>query len=573
MALFIDRYLQKESIKIIIPPVLTILLIILATYGIMLPRIEERFVKHKKEMIRELTQTTWGLIASYEMRARKGEITVAEAKEEAINEIKELRYGAEAKDYFWINDLRPYMIMHPYRPDLDGQDLSAFSDTEGKYLFNEVVKIAQQEGAGYVSYQWQWKDNPVLLGRKLSYIKLFEPWGWIVGTGVYLEDIRQELSLLTKGLAYVAGAVILVVTGLSIYIIRHGMRVDERRRAAEQELRKQQSQLEDTVHKRTRELLEANAKLAREIDERKQVESDLRESDKKINRQNDFLNDVIESIPYPFYVVDAENHSIILANSQATKGEDLADAKCYTLTHGRQAPCQEEEDHTCPLEIVKLTKKPVKVEHVHYDDAGKQIFVEVHGYPIFDDNGNVIQMIEAALDVSDRKMLEEKLKSISITDELTGLLNRRGFMVMAEKLLTIATRNSKELFLLYTDLDNLKWINDLYGHQVGDAALADTAKLLEGTFRQSDIIARIGGDEFTVLLTGETEFDSETAIARRFDQQIQSFNDKTRAKYELSLSKGIVRYIPAAQSSLDDLLAQADKLMYEEKMKKKNAKH
>ena len=84
----------------------------------------------------------------------------ADARRRAVEELRRLRYGPESKDYFWINDMHPYLIMHPYRPDLEGKDISGFSDPNGKKLFVEFVKTVKNGGAGYVDYQWQWKDDP-----------------------------------------------------------------------------------------------------------------------------------------------------------------------------------------------------------------------------------------------------------------------------------------------------------------------------------------------------------------------------------------------------------------------------
>ncbi len=151
---------NKTSRRIALPAFLTILLFVIAIFFILLPQLEESFLARKKEMIRELTETTWSLLGTYRERELNGELTRAEAQKRAILRIHNLRYGPEKKDYFWINDMVPRMIMHPYRSDLEGKDVSHFQDANGKYLFVEFVKVVQQQGAGYVDYLWQWKDDP-----------------------------------------------------------------------------------------------------------------------------------------------------------------------------------------------------------------------------------------------------------------------------------------------------------------------------------------------------------------------------------------------------------------------------
>ena len=123
----------------------------------------------------------------------------------------------------------------------------------------------------------------------------------------------------------------------------------------------------------------------------------------------EFLETVLESLTHPFYVIDANDYTIQVANSAARSGDMPAGTTCYALTHRKNKPCGM-KDHPCPLEMVKKTRKPVTVEHIHYDKDGNTRSVEVHGFPIFDDNGNIVQMIEYCLDITDRKRTEEALR-------------------------------------------------------------------------------------------------------------------------------------------------------------------
>ena len=160
--------------------------------------------------------------------------------------------------------------------------------------------------------------------------------------------------------------------------------------------------------------------------------------------------------------------------------------------------------------------------------------------------------------------LQEKIRAMSVTDELTGLYNRRGFFTLAERELKIANRYKKKMFLIYADLDNLKEINDTFGHLKGDMILIESAKLLRETFREADIIARIGGDEFVVVLIDITEVDAETAISR-LGKNIDILNEKITQGYKFSISTGIACYDPEFPSSIIELLDHADKSLYEQK--------
>lgn len=174
------------------------------------------------------------------------------------------------------------------------------------------------------------------------------------------------------------------------------------------------------------------------------------------------------------------------------------------------------------------------------------------------------------LDITYRKQLEEELKKISNTDSLTGLYNRRGFITLAEHTMSLAKRLRKNLILIFIDLDNMKWINDNLGHNVGDLALKETADILKKTFRENDLIARIGGDEFVALGVVEKEEDKDEVL-NRLRAKVEASNERKDRNFKLSLSIGTVFHTPDSNYSIEELLEIADKLMYEEKKKKKQA--
>jgi two-component system cell cycle response regulator len=160
--------------------------------------------------------------------------------------------------------------------------------------------------------------------------------------------------------------------------------------------------------------------------------------------------------------------------------------------------------------------------------------------------------------------LHERMNTMLLTDELTGLYNRRGFFTLGEYPLKIAKRQLKGLYMLYADLDDLKGINDTWGHREGDLALKEIAHILRNNYRESDIIARIGGDEFVVVPVGTAGDDADKIIGR-LHKAIEIRNSKRNLDYQLSMSAGVAFYDPAKPCSIDELLAQGDKSMYERK--------
>lgn len=154
-------------------------------------------------------------------------------------------------------------------------------------------------------------------------------------------------------------------------------------------------------------------KLVSDLEEVNQnLEKKVAERTSEIKQKQEMFETTLESLTHPFYVIDAKDYTLKLANSAAQKLGKTGLSTCYALTHKRDIPCDSKE-HPCPLRIVKETKKPVVFEHTHYDQDGNVRFAEVHGYPIFDEKGNVIQMIEFSLDITERKLIEEQLRNRS----------------------------------------------------------------------------------------------------------------------------------------------------------------
>ncbi len=235
--------------RIVLPSVLAIVLFITTIWGMILPSIESILVDRKRDTIRELTNTALSLLAEAEREERDGRITREEAQEKAKAYIGALRYGKEGKDYFWIQDMQPRMIMHPYRPDLNGRDVSGFTDPLGTQIFSRFAQIVRRQGKGFVEYVWQWKDDPERMAAKESYVSGFEPWEWVIGTGIYIDDVTAEIQRIEKNIVYTLTAIVALMFLVLIYNVRQSLGVEKKRAEMETSLRE--------AEKRYRSLIEA----------------------------------------------------------------------------------------------------------------------------------------------------------------------------------------------------------------------------------------------------------------------------------------------------------------------------
>ena len=170
----------------------------------------------------------------------------------------------------------------------------------------------------------------------------------------------------------------------------------------------------------------------------------------------------------------------------------------------------------------------------------------------------------------ERQRWREELRAMSLKDELTGLYNRRGFFLLADQHLRLARRMGSRVSLVFADLDGLKKINDQFGHSEGDRALHQVAIILKACFRNSDLMARIGGDEFAVLAI-HTDTHKHTDIIARLEKKLRAFNARACCGYDLALSLGIVHHDPDHPRTLREMLERADTLMYNQKRKKRDA--
>ena len=196
---------------------------------------------------------------------------------------------------------------------------------------------------------------------------------------------------------------------------------------------------------------------------------------------------------------------------------------------------------------------------------GRQIPLEVSSRLLID-AGVAVGVQGIARDISERKRQETALRNMSLRDPLTGVYNRRGAIALADQQLKVAQRLGNTMLLLYADLNHLKEINDTHGHSAGDAALVEISQVLMETFRESDIIARMGGDEFVVLAMESSSANEET-LRQRLVERLEMRNCSDGNVYPLSVSIGIARFDPFEPLSFEELVRVADKRMYDEKRK------
>ncbi len=290
---------------------------------------------------------------------------------------------------------------------------------------------------------------------------------------------------------------------------------------------------------------------------------ELEKAKEALQANEEMYRSLVESTGDSIYVVGRDTRYLFMNKKHRERmGLSVDDYKGQD--YGRFHFGDESADFRKQVDTVLQTGESRQYEHKSQRD--QRNFIRTFS-PIRNKDGWITAVTVVSTDISRQKGLEESLRSLSITDSLTGLYNRRGLFALAEQQLKMVNRSQKWLSVIFTDLDDLKSINDKFGHQEGDAALIRTADILRDTFRESDIIARVGGDEFVAIIVTD-EKRSPGATQDRIKRNLVTYHAKNNTGYSLSLSTGIVVYDPVHPVTFEDLLREADRIMYATKKRK-----
>lgn len=268
------------------------------------PKIHKSMYEAKVTKTKHVVESAWGVLDYYDKQAKAKAIPLEEAKRQAKEAIKNLRYDTD--DYFWINDLEPRMVMHPFQPDLDGKNLSENKDPNGKRLFVAFVEVCKKDGAGFVDYFWPKPGTPKPVA-KLSYVKLLPDWGWIIGSGIYMDDVEKDIAQI---LYIFFGVGIVVVVGslcLAILMARSISHPINRAIEGLSEVAEQVSTASAQVASASQSLAEGSSQQAAGIEE---TSSSVEEMSSMTRQNADNANQANTLMVGMSSVVDDANHAM-----------------------------------------------------------------------------------------------------------------------------------------------------------------------------------------------------------------------------------------------------------------------
>jgi PAS domain S-box-containing protein len=571
-------------IKLVLPTIFSILLFILTIFLIIIPRYKQNIMNGKREMIKELTNSALSILSEYESDEREGLLTRQEAQKTAISRIEYLRYGEENKDYFWITDMIPVMIMHPFRNDLNGKDLTDFTDPHGKKMFVEFVETVKKSDQGYVDYMWQWKDDSIHIVPKLSFVEIFKPWGWVIGTGVYIEDVKKEISSVTRSMIWISVTISIIIAFLLFYIIKQGLGLDRKRKQAENELGKSKEKFRTLVEAATEGLIML-------------IDGKISFSNSVISNLTGYESAELLNLPLSEIISRNNNKGIIDIFSEKT----VRDGK-FELTLNRKKGGLSEVlvtssttmfyDKAVNIIIVKdiSTDKNIYPSDIDYqklisnldlgffkakiDSRGKFIFanekaIRILGYESFEELSKT-HILRLIADPDERKYLRKTLTvNGSIKNKVLRIFKKNGdYSIIALSLVLINDKNSDDMIcegiiedITIQEKDKIQINNLIAELKTKDFILEQSVKgfvspvkTIDADSTLSDVIHRLKVNKTDSLLLTRTGNDYIGIITNTdIQKRILSLNlDMDNPAYLIMSSP--VKYISESTSVLDAIM-------------------
>ncbi len=410
----------KIGWKILSLSFVIIALFIGSIMGWIVPQFADGLVAKKKEKIKEQTEVVWTIVQHYHDMSKAGTLTEEDARHQAAEAVRAVRYGPEMNDYFWINDKEHIMVMHPFNTALEGKSVKDNKDPNGKKMFEEMVEVALSDKAGFVDYMWQYKDQKNRIVPKISYVQYYEPWEWVIGTGMYIEDVNEEIGAWRNRILLFSLVLTLFCAALAWWISRaiakrlNSASAMMNAMAAGQIDQKITDISKDEIGQMMAALGQVIGVLSHLLDDVNAMIDDVKagrltkRSDSSeytgawqqmvdgINGLTDELVGHLDNVPIPVLGVD-EEFNILFANKRladisGSSPEKMLGTKCYHSL--KSGDCQ---TPNCACERAMNTRKMVESSTVAHP-GDHRLEIDYIGTPIKNENGNAVAAFEFIID-------------------------------------------------------------------------------------------------------------------------------------------------------------------------------
>lgn len=551
---------------------------------------------HHEAFIEKLTYSKdfsqWQWVIATGVYMDDVETEVARRREKMIGELRHILRDIRIArtGYMYIFDSEINMIIHP-NPNIENTN---FSDMLNPLTRNpigeELIRVAHTPDPK-LYYKW---DKPDDKGRyvyeKISWVKYFKEFDWYIASSVYTEELNITSLMLRNRILLVSGIMFLLSLGATSFFLRRllipirelshmAMKAKEgdlsvrcRIESAEGEvavlaaafnsminrLRDNIRDLDQKVHERTRDLVRANEQLLQEMEERTRAEEAMRKTSERDQS-------ILENIEDGYFETDLEGN-LTFFNKALPKNLGYTEAELSGMNFRTFSDALNAEKVFGIFgKIFRTGKSATAFDWKLLRKDGSVCYVETSASLIRDAEGRPVGFRGIARDVTERKAAERELAYLAYHDPLTGLHNRKAFLEKLDIALRGTRGGDDERTVIYLDLDRFKQVNDTYGHEAGDRLLKEVGRRLRKSVRESDLVSRFGGDEFTIILMNNTATARPDQVARRIREHLsQPYRIGGETIDFITPSIGISMY-PRDGQDIETLLKCADMAMYQAK--------
>ncbi|WP_122667560.1 methyl-accepting chemotaxis protein [Pseudomonas viridiflava] len=422
----------------------------------LLKQIHDDLYQAKAEKTMHVVQTASGILAYYQGLEAAGTMPREAAQQQALKEIKGLRYSQN--DYFWINDLQPVMIMHPTNPKLEGQNLSAIRDPDGFAVFNEMVTVVKSKGAGLVNYRWP-KPGATDPVKKTSYVQLFQPWGWILGSGVYVDDVAAEFKaqMWNAGI-FIAGIVVVMILMLTL-IVRSIVRPLRAAVSAMGNIASGESDLTRTLETHgSDEITELGTHFNAFIAKLRNVVSQLQSSAVALGQASTDLGSNAEQAQNRSQQQSQQMDLVATAVNEVTYGvQDVAKNAEHAASEMRNAESQAQQGQ------VNIDNSLRQIEHLS-GTIGQAVEVMHTLSSESTQIGGVLEVISSIAEQTNLLALNAAIEAARAGEQ------GRGFAVVADEVRLLAQRTQKSTAEIQAMIERLQRHSDAAVKVIGDSS-------------------------------------------------------------------------------------------------------